>query len=138
MIFAASWFAYLLRPASLLALLHGSDRITPAIEGFYIQAFGKSVAFPAAGHNYNSDWTPLLAGLTPARMTTSLAAPTPISLSSRRVDRSNFRFGHAQNHHDRSTLSRLAHADLSRQLNIHSGTLFEADFNRVYGGCPSR
>jgi hypothetical protein len=35
------------------------------------------VALPAAGYNYNSDWTPLLAGLSPARMAASLAAPTP-------------------------------------------------------------
>jgi hypothetical protein len=37
------------------------------------------VALPAAGYNYNSDWTPLLAGLSPARMAASLAAPTPSS-----------------------------------------------------------
>jgi hypothetical protein len=77
--FAASWFAYLLRPTSLLALLHGSDWITPAIEGFYIQASGRSVTLPTAGHDYNSDWTPLLTGHAPARMATSLAAPTPSS-----------------------------------------------------------
>src|SRR4051794_25730161 len=42
---------------------------------FYIQASGGSVALPAAGYDYNSDWTPLLAGLSPAGMAASLAAP---------------------------------------------------------------
>ncbi len=70
-------FTHLLRPASLLALLHGSGQIAPAIEGFYIQAFGKSVTLPTAGYDYNSDWTPLLTGRAPARMATSLAAPAP-------------------------------------------------------------
>jgi len=79
MTFVASWFTHLLRPASLLASLNGSDRISPAIGGFYVRASGGSVTLPAAGYDYNSDWTPLLAGLSPARMTTSLAAPTPSS-----------------------------------------------------------
>jgi len=56
--------------------LHGSDRL-PSQRGFYIQASSGLVALPAAGYNYNSDWTPLLAGLSPARMAASLAAPTP-------------------------------------------------------------
>src|SRR3954452_20862809 len=43
--------------------------------GFYIQAPGGSVALPAAGYDYNSHWTPLLAGLSPAGMAASLAAP---------------------------------------------------------------
>src|SRR3954471_22021822 len=42
---------------------------------FYIQASGGSVALPAAGYDYNSNWTPLLAGLSPAGMAASLAAP---------------------------------------------------------------
>src|SRR4051812_36996555 len=42
---------------------------------FYIQASGGSVALPVAGYDYNSNWTPLLAGLSPARMAASLAAP---------------------------------------------------------------
>ena len=33
-----------------------------------------SVTLSAAGYNYNSDWTPLLAGLSPAGMAASLAA----------------------------------------------------------------
>src|SRR3954467_9688128 len=42
---------------------------------FYIQASGGSVPLPAAGYDYNSNWTPLLAGLSPAGMAASLAAP---------------------------------------------------------------
>jgi len=48
-----------------------------ATEGFYFQAFNGSVALPVAGYDYNSDWTPLLAGLSPAGMAASLAAPAP-------------------------------------------------------------
>src|SRR6266568_8217544 len=48
-----------------------------ASEGFYFQASNGSVALPIAGYNYNSDWTPLLAGLAPAGMAASLAAPEP-------------------------------------------------------------
>src|ERR1700732_3139851 len=44
---------------------------------FYFQASNGSVALPVAGYDYNSDWTPLLAGLSPARMAASLAAPDP-------------------------------------------------------------
>src|ERR1700675_5199111 len=46
---------------------------------FYFQASNGSVALPVAGYDYNSDWTPLLAGLSPARIAASLAAPTPSS-----------------------------------------------------------
>src|ERR1700681_2894999 len=55
-------------------------RIRPtrsALESFYFQASNGSVALPVAGYDYNSDWTPLLAGLSPARMAASLAAPDP-------------------------------------------------------------
>jgi hypothetical protein len=48
-----------------------------APEGFYFQASNGSVALPVAGYDYNSDWTPLLAGLSPAGMAASLAAPNP-------------------------------------------------------------
>src|SRR3954469_22865402 len=65
----------LLRPVRLLAPLVGSDRVSPATGGFYIQASGGLVARPAAGYDYNSHWTPLLAGLSPAGMAASLAAP---------------------------------------------------------------
>src|SRR3954463_10260030 len=67
----------LLRPVRLLAPLDGSDRVSPATGGFYIQASGGSVPLPAAGYDYNSNWTPLLAGLSPAGMAASLAAPDP-------------------------------------------------------------
>ena len=46
----------------------------PATGGFYFQAFNGSVSLPVAGYDYNSDWTPLLAGLSPAGMAASLAA----------------------------------------------------------------
>ena len=71
----ASVVRTLLRPASLLAPLYGSDRIAPAIGDFYVQAFNGSVTLPVAGYNYSSGWTPLLAGLSPAGMAASLAAP---------------------------------------------------------------
>jgi hypothetical protein len=35
----------------------------PAFGDFYFQAFNGSVSLSVAGYNYNSDWTPLLAGL---------------------------------------------------------------------------
>src|SRR3954470_21554963 len=75
--FEASLVRQLLRPVRLLAPLDGSDRVSPATGGFYIQASGGSVALPAAGYDYNSNWTPLLAGLSPAGMAASLAAPDP-------------------------------------------------------------
>jgi hypothetical protein len=67
-------FTHLLRPASLLAPLHGSDRISPAIGDFYFWASSGSVALPAARYDYNSDWTPLLVGLSPTGMAARLAA----------------------------------------------------------------
>src|SRR6516165_9349892 len=51
--------------------------ICSAPGGFYFQASNGSVALPVAGYDYNSDWTPLLAGLSPARTSASLAAPDP-------------------------------------------------------------
>jgi hypothetical protein len=47
---------------------------SPAFGDFYFQAFNGSVSLSVAGYNYNSDWTPLLAGLSPAGMAASLAA----------------------------------------------------------------
>jgi len=46
----------------------------PAFGDFYFQAFNGSVSLSVAGYNYNSDWTPLLAGPSPAGMAASLAA----------------------------------------------------------------
>jgi hypothetical protein len=53
----------------------GSDRIAPAIEGFYFWASGRSVTLPASRYNYSSDWTPLLVRLSLTGMAASLAAP---------------------------------------------------------------
>jgi len=40
----------------------GSDQVSPAPEGFYFQASDRLVARPAAGYNYNMDWTPYVGG----------------------------------------------------------------------------
>src|SRR6202045_4624618 len=69
-------------------------RIRPtrsALESFYFQASNGSVALPVAGYDYNSDWTPLLAGLSPARMAASLAAPDPDLTLSRHPARATAR-----------------------------------------------
>src|SRR6202030_4552232 len=60
--FGATWFTNSLRPARLLAPLHGSDWDAPARGGFYFQAFKRSVSLPVAGYNYNSDWTSSVGG----------------------------------------------------------------------------
>src|SRR3954454_16941689 len=44
----------LLRPVRLLAPLDGSDRVSPATGGFYIQASDGSVSLTVAGYDYNS------------------------------------------------------------------------------------
>ena len=49
----------------------------PAIGAFYFQASNGLVALPVAGYDYSIDWTPMLAGLSPAGMAASLAAPDP-------------------------------------------------------------
>jgi hypothetical protein len=64
--------SHLLRPASLLALLYGSDR-SPSRRGLLLPGFQRGR--PVAGYNYSSGWTPLLAGLSPAGTTARLAAP---------------------------------------------------------------
>ena len=53
----ASVVRTLLRPAKLLAPLNGSDRITPAIGGFYFWASGRSVTLPASRYIDSSDWS---------------------------------------------------------------------------------
>jgi hypothetical protein len=73
--FEVSAVRTLLRPASLLAPLNGPDQIAPAIGDFYFWASSRSVTLPAPRYDYNSEWTPLLAGLSPAGMAASLAAP---------------------------------------------------------------
>src|SRR6476619_4084070 len=47
---------------------------TPSLRGLLLPGFNGSVSLPVAGYNYNSDWTPLLAGLSSAGMAASLAA----------------------------------------------------------------
>jgi hypothetical protein len=69
--FASATACQLARPPVRIRLEH------PATGGFYIQAFNGSVSLPVAGYDYNSDWTPLLAGLAPAGMAASLAARNP-------------------------------------------------------------
>src|SRR4051812_17270934 len=68
------WFAFAMA-CQVARPPDGSDRVSPATGGFYIQASDGSVTLPVAGYDYNSDWTPLLAGLSPAGMAASLAAP---------------------------------------------------------------
>src|SRR5262249_15022672 len=74
MTFVASWFTHLLRPARLLAPRYGSDHLRGQ-RGLLLPGFQRDE--PVAGYNYSRDWTPLLTGLSPARMAASLAAPTP-------------------------------------------------------------
>ena len=51
------------RPVRLLAPLDGSDWDTsPATGSFYFQASDGSVSLPAAGYDYDIDWTPVSAG----------------------------------------------------------------------------
>src|SRR6266567_1887378 len=47
---------------------------TPSLRGLLLPGFQRIGLPPVAGYNYNSDWTPLLAGLSPAGMAASLAA----------------------------------------------------------------
>ena len=79
--------------------------ICSAPEGFYFQASNGSVALPVAGYDYNSDWTPLLAGLSPAEMAASLAAPEPTAARQRtaltgmaRLGIAPIVIGHVANH----------------------------------------
>jgi hypothetical protein len=76
MTFGATWFTHLLRPARLLAPQYGSDHLRGQ-RGLLLPGFQR--VRPVAGYDCSSDWTLLLAGLSPARMTASLAAPTPSS-----------------------------------------------------------
>ena len=60
--FEASRFAYV--AACQVARPPSTDRTGfPAPEGFYFQASGRLVARPAAGYNYNMDWTPCVGGI---------------------------------------------------------------------------
>jgi len=71
--YEASWFtsaaAYqVARP------LCGSDRELPSHRDFYFQASVESVTLLGAGYNYDSHWIALSMGLSPIRLTSSLAA----------------------------------------------------------------
>jgi len=57
--------------SSTLGLHTLDDCVPPIGEGERIR---RKVAAPVAGYNYNSVWTPLLAGLSPAGMAASVAA----------------------------------------------------------------
>jgi hypothetical protein len=47
----------------------------PAVGDFYFQASNGLGSLPVTGYDYNSDWTPLLVGLSPTGTAASLAAP---------------------------------------------------------------
>ena len=79
----------LLRPVRLLAPLHGSDR-SPSHRGLLLPGFQRSRL--VAGYDYSIDWTPMLAGLSPAGMAARLAAPDPyVPISSIRFFTGEFR-----------------------------------------------
>src|SRR6266851_7483587 len=65
----------LLRPVRLLAPQYGPDR-SPGQRGLLLPGFQRVGRPPRCwtGYDYNSVWTPLLAGLSPAGMAASLAA----------------------------------------------------------------
>jgi hypothetical protein len=68
------WFA--IATACQVACPPGRIRLGyfPSTGGFYFQASDGSVALPAAGYDYDIDWTPMSAGLAPAGMAASFAA----------------------------------------------------------------
>src|ERR1700730_12913190 len=74
--FGATWFTQSLRPASLLAPLYGSDRYSGRPPGAFTSRLstGRS-PFPLLDITTTATGPPLLAGLSPARMTASFAAP---------------------------------------------------------------
>jgi hypothetical protein len=74
--FGASRFTYLLRPARLLAPPARIRLGHPSPRGLLLPGFQR-IGCPPRWYDYNSEWTPLLAGLSPARMSVSLAAPDP-------------------------------------------------------------
>jgi len=68
------WFTF--ATACRVARLPGriKPELLPAPGDFYFQAFDGSVTLPAAGYDYDIDWTPMSAGLTPTGMAASFAA----------------------------------------------------------------
>ena len=57
-------------PSRIMVRLNNS----PATGDFYFQASDGLVTLPAAGYDYDIDWTPMSAGLAPAGMAASFAA----------------------------------------------------------------
>jgi hypothetical protein len=68
------WFAF--ATACRVARLPGRIKpgFLPATGDFYFQASDGSVALPAAGYDYDIDWTPMSAGLAPAGTAASFTA----------------------------------------------------------------
>ena len=62
----------------------------PAIGAFYFQASNRLVTLPVARYNYSVDWTPTLAGLSPAGMAARLAARHTFSIHRAATIRSAF------------------------------------------------
>src|ERR1700687_5324043 len=75
--FGASRFTHLLRPAKLLAPLYGSDRHARPSRAFTSRLPTDRLPSPLLDMTTTATGTPLLAGLSPARMAASLAAPEP-------------------------------------------------------------
>src|SRR5215468_11233767 len=73
--FGASRFTHLLRPANLLAPLYGSDRYARPSGAFTSRLPTDRLPSPLLDYDYNSDWTPLLAGLSHARMAARIERP---------------------------------------------------------------
>jgi hypothetical protein len=71
------WFASATACQVARSPLTDQTGASPATGSFYSQAFNRSVALPVAGYNYDIDWTPTSAGLSPAGMAASFAAPEP-------------------------------------------------------------
>src|ERR1700730_8044468 len=87
--FGASRFTHLLRPAKLLAPLYGSDRHARPSRAFTSRL--PTDRLPSPLLDMTTTATPLLAGLSPARMAASLAAPDPDLTLSRHPARATAR-----------------------------------------------
>ncbi len=75
--FGASCFAFAAACQVARPPLADLTKSSLATGGLYIQASDGSVDLAAAGHRYDSHWTPLSVGLSPTGMRASLAAPDP-------------------------------------------------------------
>ena len=73
--FGAYWFAFATACQSARLPLSDQTRIAPsAPEAFTSRLSAGSVTLPAAGYDYDIDWTPMSAGLAPAGTAASFAA----------------------------------------------------------------